>query len=278
MTTSLPRPLRSGLFYVVLIGVVGTLVFPIYWMLNTSLSPTDELYIYPPRLIHPRATLEAYALVLGERPILSWMANSLFVATFTTATSLVMAVLAGYSLSRYPSKVGAFVGQFLLANRMVPTTLLIIPLFVIMQRLNLINSLYALVLANVTFVLPFATWMLKGYFDSIPRELDEAAQTDGCTPLGALLRVVLPLAAPGVAATAIYSFILAWDEYVFARTFLTGQDTWTVTVGLSAFQGEYVTYWNQVMAASLIGTIPVLIGFALLERHIVRGITAGAVK
>ncbi len=274
----LARPFRGGLFYVVLALLVATLVFPIYWMLNTALSPTDDLYTYPPKLIHPRATFESFVLVLSERPMLHWMANSLFVATLTTAASLTLAVLAGYSLSRYPSKFGTFIGQFLLANRMVPTTLLIIPLFVIMHSLNLINSLYALVLANVTFCLPFATWMLKGYFDSIPRELDEAAQTDGCTPIGALVRVILPLAAPGVAATAIYSFILAWDEYVFARTFLTGKDTWTVTVGLSAFQGEYVTYWNQVMAASLIGTIPVLIGFALLERQIVRGITAGAVK
>jgi multiple sugar transport system permease protein len=126
--------------------------------------------------------------------------------------------------------------------------------------------------------MPFATWMLKGYFDGIPRELDEAAYIDGSSRLGALRRVVLPLAAPGLAATALYSAILAWDEYLFARTFLTSTSTWTISVGLGAFRGEYVTYWNEVMAASLIGTLPLIVIFLVLERQLIHGLTAGAVK
>jgi multiple sugar transport system permease protein len=126
--------------------------------------------------------------------------------------------------------------------------------------------------------MPFATWMLKGYFDTIPRELDDAAAIDGASRLGVLVRVVLPLAAPGVAATALYSAILAWDEYLFARTFLNTTSVWTISVGLGSFKGEYVTFWNEVMAASLVGTLPIIGIFLLLERQLVSGLTAGAIK
>ena len=138
-----------------------------------------------------------------------------------------------------------------------------------MSAVHLINTLWSVVIANVTFIMPFATWMLKGYFDGIPRELDEAAYIDGSSRLGALARVVLPLSAPGLAATALYSAILAWDEYLFARTFLTSTSSWTISVGLGAFRGEYVTYWNEVMAASLIGTLPLILMFFVLERQLV---------
>jgi multiple sugar transport system permease protein len=147
-----------------------------------------------------------------------------------------------------------------------------------MSNLKLINTLWSVVLANVTFIMPFATWMLKGYFDSIPRELEEAAYIDGTSRLGALVRVTMPLAAPGVAATALYSAILAWDEYLFARTFLTTNSVWTISVGLGSFRGEYITFWNEVMAASLVGTLPIIVIFLLLERQLVGGLTAGAVK
>jgi multiple sugar transport system permease protein len=272
------RALTRVLFYATVVAVVGTLFFPIYWMFNTSLAPQDQLYVYPPRIIHPNATVAAYVKIFRERPIARWMMNSLVVVLLTGACSLVISVLAGYSLSRYRVRGSGSLGYVLLASRMLPTTLLVIPLFVFMSNLKLINTLWSVVLANVTFIMPFATWMLKGYFDSIPRELEEAAYIDGTSRLGALLRVTMPLAAPGVAATALYSAILAWDEYLFARTFLNTNSVWTISVGLGSFRGEYITFWNEVMAASLVGTLPIIVIFLLLERQLVGGLTAGAVK
>jgi len=258
--------------------VVGLLVFPIYWMFNTSLAPQNQIYVYPPQLIHPGASFAAYVKVFQERPMARWFLNSLFVVLLSGVYSLTAGALAGYGLSRFRSRGTGMLGYLLLASRMLPTTLLVIPLFVAMSAVHLINTLWSVVIANVTFIMPFATWMLKGYFDGIPRELDEAAYIDGSSRLGALARVVLPLAAPGLAATALYSAILAWDEYLFARTFLTSTSSWTIAVGLGSFRGEYVTYWNEVMAASLIGTLPLIVIFLVLERQLVHGLTAGAVK
>jgi len=272
------RPLARVLLYLGVTVVVGTLFFPIYWMFNTSLAPQDQLYVYPPRLIHPHATLAAYIKIFAERPMARWMANSLVVVMLTGAFSLVISVLAGYSLSRYRVPGSGSLGYLLLASRMLPTTLLVIPLFVFMSGLRLINTLWSVVIANVTFIMPFATWMLKGYFDSIPRELEEAAYIDGTSRLGALFKVTLPLSAPGVAATALYAAILAWDEYLFARTFLNTSSVWTISVGLGSFKGEYITFWNEVMAASLVGTVPIIVIFLLLEKQLVGGLTAGAVK
>jgi multiple sugar transport system permease protein len=273
-----PRALTRVLFYATVVAVVGTLFFPIYWMFNTSLAPQDQLYVYPPKFLHPNATFAAYVKIFQERPIARWLANSFLVVVFTCGFSLFISVLAGYSLSRFHVRGAGALGYLMLASRMLPTTLLVIPLFVFMGSLQLINSLWSVVIANVTFILPFATWMLKGYFDSIPRELEEAAYIDGTSRLGALARVTLPLAAPGVAATTLYSAILAWDEYLFARTFLNTSSVWTITVGLGSFRGEYITFWNEVMAASLVGTLPIIVIFLLLEKQLVGGLTAGAVK
>jgi multiple sugar transport system permease protein len=272
------RAIQRVLLYLTVIIVIGILFFPIYWMFNTSLAPQDQLYVYPPRIIHPNATLGAYTKIFAERPIARWMLNSLVVVVLTGTFSLAISVLAGYSLSRFRVRGSGSLGYVLLASRMLPTTLLVIPLFVFMSQARLINTLWSVVLANVTFIMPFATWMLKGYFDSIPRELEEAAYIDGTSRMGALWRITLPLAAPGVAATALYSAILAWDEYLFARTFLNTTSVWTISVGLGSFRGEYITYWNEVMAASLVGTLPIIVIFLLLERQLVGGLTAGAVK
>jgi len=272
------RRVERLILYAGIVIVVAILFFPIYWMFNTSLAPQDELYVYPPRLIHPHATLAAYFKIFRERPIGQWLFNSLMVVLLSGLFSLAISVLAGYSLSRHRLRGTGSLGYLLLASRMLPTTLLVIPLFIFMSGLHLVNTLWSVVIANVTFIMPFATWMLKGYFDSIPRELEEAAYIDGTSRLGALFRVTMPLSAPGVAATALYSAILAWDEYLFARTFLTTNSVWTISVGLGSFRGEYITYWNEVMAASLVGTLPIIAIFLLLEKQLVGGLTTGAIK
>lgn len=276
-TTARKRWRRIGLYLLVIV-VCAILFFPMYWMFNTSLSPRDQLFVYPPRLLHPAAEFTSYITVLSERPILRWMANSTYVVLLVTLASLCTSIFAGYSLSRFRRRGTALVGGLLLASRMLPTTLLVIPIYIIMRRLGLLNTPYSVVLANLVYIVPFSAWMLKSYFDSIPRDLEEAAWMDGCSRTSALFRIVIPLAAPGIAATMLYGAILAWDEFIFARTFLTSNQTWTITLGLSSFKGEYVTYWNDIMAASLIGTIPIVIIFLLTERYLITGLTAGSVK
>jgi multiple sugar transport system permease protein len=145
--------------------------------------------------------------------------------------------------------------------------------------LDLIGSLWSIILAHATLIIPFTTWMLKGYFDTIPRELEQAAMVDGCSPMGALVRVILPVALPGLAATALYGFVLSWSDYAYARTFLTNAQTnWTANLGITTMKGEYVTDWNEISAASLLVAIPIIVIYLFLERYLVGGLTAGAEK
>jgi multiple sugar transport system permease protein len=272
------RRLRRFGFYFLVLLTVGILFFPFYWMINTSLAPRDDLFIYPPQLLHPDAQLDSYRDLFENRPIFLWMRNSALIVAVVTTISTCFAAFAGYSMSRYRRRGTATIGLLLLASRMLPTTLLVIPLFVTMQRLDLIDSLFSLVLADLIFIVPFASWMLKSYFDGIPRELEEAAWLDGAGRLRGLFQIVMPLAAPGLAATGLYSAILAWDEFIFARTFINSESNWTITLGLASFTGQYVTYWNDIMAASVIGCIPILIIFLFVERYLITGMTAGSMK
>jgi multiple sugar transport system permease protein len=187
-------------------------------------------------------------------------------------------VMAGYSLSRFRTKAQQAAGVTLLVSKMLPSTLIVIPFFVMFSSFKLINSPLALMLANASVGVPFATWMMKGFFDSIPRELEEAAMVDGCTPLTALLRIILPLARPGVSAAAIYLAIVTWSDLVFARTLMQDSTKWTLPVGLSSFVGEYQVEWANLMAVGAISLIPVVILFILLEPFLVSGLTQGGVK
>ncbi|MDE2856282.1 MAG: carbohydrate ABC transporter permease [Chloroflexota bacterium] len=270
---------ESAILYAVVIVVIVILVFPLYWMFNTSLAPATRLRSFPPVFVQPEPTLAAYQSIFAERPIGVWLRNSAVVALSSTALSMFVSVLAGYSISRIRARGSQAIGLFFLMSRMLPSTLIIIPLFVSFRQLQLIGDLKSLVLAHATFITPFAVWMLKGYFDTIPAELEDAAMIDGCTPLSALVRVVLPLSAPGLAATTLYGFVLSWNDFVFARTFLVAnQNAWTVNVGVASLKGEYLTEWNEIMAGSLIAMLPIVIAYLFLERFLVSGLTAGSSK
>ena len=270
---------ETVILYAVVITVIIVLVFPLYWMFNTSLAPATQLRRFPPVFVQPEPTLAAYQAIFAERPIGVWLRNSAVVALASTALSMFVSILAGYSISRIRARGSQAIGLFFLMSRMLPSTLIIIPLFVSFRQLQLIGDLRSLVLAHATFITPFAVWMLKGYFDTIPAELEDAAMIDGCTPLTALLRVVLPLSAPGLAATTLYGFVLSWNDFVFARTFLVAnQKAWTVNVGVASLKGEYLTEWNEIMAGSLIAMLPIVLAYLFLERYLVSGLTAGSTK
>ena len=279
MNLTTAKTIRRFLFYILVIVTIAILNFPVYWMFNTSLAPTNQLRAFPPRFFQSQPYWGAYQKVLSERPIDVWLKNSILVALVATGVSMVVSVLAGYSLSRIQARGSQAVGVFILTSRMLPSTLIVIPLFVMFRRLDLIGDLRSLIVAHATFITPFAVWMLKGYFDSIPVELEDAAMIDGCNPLTALIRVVLPISTPGLAATALYGFVLSWNDYIFARTFLAAaQSNWTITIGIATLKGEYLTAWNEIMAGSLIATLPIILAYLFLERYLVSGLSAGAVK
>ena len=273
------RPLDSVILYTGLVLTCAVLVFPVYWLVVTALSEPDQLRQLPPRFWPEQPRWGVFGEIMAQRPILLWLGNSALAAIGAVAISMVVSVLAGYSLSRCRVRGGQSLGLFILTAKMLPATLLVIPLFGIFRNLELIGSLWSIILAHATLIIPFTTWMLKGYFDTIPRELEQAAMVDGCSPLGAMVRVILPVSAPGLAATALYGFVLSWSDYAYARTFLTNaQGNWTANLGITTMKGEYISNWSDISAASILVALPILAIYLFLERYLVGGLTAGAEK
>ena len=259
---------------------VAFVLFPVYWMVVTSLLPSSIVLSRHPPLAPPldKVSFNAFIEVFGRRPVLVWIWNSMLVVAGSTAVSLVISALAGYSLSRFHTPAQKVAGAALLLTKMLPGSLIVIPFFVMFTTAHLIDNRWGLIVANVAVGVPFATWMMKGFFDTLPRELEQAAAIDGCSPLQALWYVILPLARPGLAACGIYLAIVAWSEFVFARTLVTKADLWTVTVGLQSFVGEYLVDWPALMAAGVVSLAPMFVLFLLLEPFLVSGLTSGAVK
>ena len=259
--------------------VVVTL-FPFYWMLVTSLKPNAELYnarIFPLVVYSP--TLQHYLDLLTQTRFLSWTFNTLLVATVTTVISLVLGTMAAYPLARMNFPGAALIALSIAATYLVPQTLLFIPMADLMNRLGLVNSLWSVVLTYPTFLIPFCAWLLMGYFKTVPRELEDAARIDGAGRFQAMLRVVLPLSVPGLLSAGIFAFTLSQNEFLYALIFLTRSDIRTVPVAAIAelIRGD-VFFWGQLMAAALLGSIPVAIIYSFFVEHYVAGLTAGAVK
>lgn len=272
-------PLGTFALYSAVIALCAILLFPIYWMLMTALSPSSQLRVYPPAFVPQNPQWDVFSNILAEQPFERWVLNTLAISAATMIISLSVAILAAYALSRHRLRGGTGLGLFILTAKMLPGTLLVIPLFAIFKSLGLIGSPWSVVISLSTMIVPFATWMLKGYFDTIPIELEHAALVDGCSPLATIFRVVLPVAAPGVAATALYSFVISWSDFLFGRTFLsTSESSWTVSMGIASMKGEFTTDWNVIMASSMMASIPIIIVFLFLERYLVGGLAAGAEK
>ena len=270
--------LRIALLWTAALVALAVTLFPFYWMLNTSLKPASEVFASPPTFVSAQWSLAAYRTIFETRAIGRYFVNSMIVAVGSTALSVVLASLAAYGLTRFfPRGATPFV-MFLLFTKMLPETLLIIPYFQLMSSVGLINSFAALILAYSSFALPFSVWMLIGFFRSIPREVDEAATMDGASILQTFWRVVLPLARPGLVAVALFTFLIAWNSYVWALVLTTDASMFVLSVGIANMVGEYRVQWNELMAAAVVAAVPVMVLFAFLERHLVDAITAGAVK
>lgn len=253
-------------------------VFPFYWMINTSLKPASEIFVSPPTFVSSNWSLDAYVAILTERPFARYFLNSLVVTLGTTVLSVTLAAFAAYGFTRFfPRGATPFV-VFLLFTKMLPETLLIIPYFQLMSTVGLLNSYFALILAYSSFALPFSVWMLIGFFRSIPRDIDEAATIDGASYLQTFFLVILPLARPGLVAVALFTFLIAWNSYLWALVLTTDASMHVLSVGVANMVGEYRVEWNELMAAAVIAAVPVMVLFSFLEKHLVNAITSGAVK
>ena len=256
------------------------LLFPFAWMLIVSIKPDQLLLdtrINPFAIISP--TLENYRYLLQETEFPRWIWNTLVVTVGATAVSLVCSILIGYALGRFRFRGGNTLGIAIFLLYLVPPTLLFIPLSQIISRFGLYNSYWALILVYPTFLIPFASWLMMGYFRTISRELEDAALVDGATRLQAMTRIVLPLAIPGVLSAGIFCFTLAWNEFLYALVFMGSGDMKTVPVGVvSDLIRADLYFWGSLMAAGLLGSVPVAVAYAFLVDHYVSGLTAGATK
>lgn len=257
---------------------VSFAAFPIYWMVMVSLKSTRAVLTETPVLIVLDPSIDSYVYVINDTKFVVQFLNTLLLATTTTAITLVVASLAAYALSRFQFRAKRPIMIMLLASNMLPVVLFVIPLLILMRTLHLFNTYYGLILTYTTFTLPFAAWMLKGYFDAIPREIEEAALTDGCTNLECIRKIVLPVAAPGLVATSVYSFLLAWQDYIWNLT-LTSLDTMrTLNVGINSFLFFREYQWPAIMAYGVLSTVPVILVFLYLQKFLVSGLFAGGVK
>jgi arabinogalactan oligomer/maltooligosaccharide transport system permease protein len=249
-------------------------VFPVCWVLVTSFKPTKDAYS---TALVRSFTFSNYAHVLDSK-FPRWFLNSVIVAVFTMLIGVFIAATCGYAMSRFRFPGYRPLMWLFLLTQMFPVAILIVPIYNIMSRLGLIDTYPSLIIAYCTVAVPFCAYLLKGYFDTIPIEIDEAGRVDGLNPFGAFWRLILPLARPGLAVTAFYTFLTAWGEVAYASKFMTSEDKYTLAFGMQIYVGQFKTEWGDLAAASIMVTIPALAVFYVVQRYLVSGLTAGGTK
>ena len=287
---------RQVIAYLVLLVVTFLICFPLIWALSTSLKSPKEVMATPPRFLPAEATIENYRnLITGKQQyyradqsyvpttaapqhFTSWFANSVVVSLGSTAISIIISTLAAYSVTRFRYRGRRIIPYFSLLGYMIPSIILVFPLFLVMAELRLTNSLWSLTFGYVSITLPFCMWLLWAFFRGIPIELEEAAMIDGASRLRVFVDIVLPSAAPGIIAAAIFSLIVSWNDFLFARVFINSIENLPLTVGvMHFFDGTHVD-WGLMMASAVLMTLPMAVLFMLMQRHLVAGFGAGAVK
>ncbi len=253
-------------------------VFPILQIVAISLRPGDQLYSTELQLIPDGATLDAYRIMFTEKPFLLWLRNSMVVSLGTAVIGVALASLGGFALSRYRFGGRGAALQGILMTQMFPATMLLLPLYLLMRKLHLVDTLGGVMIAYVATALPFCIWTMKGYYDTIPVALNEAALIDGCSPLQAFMRVTLPLSTPALVITALFSFMTGWSEFMVARVMLASKELMTLPLGLESLFTTYQTEWANYAAGSLLVCLPVVVLFLVLNRYLVSGLTLGSVK
>lgn len=262
----------------IVLAVLGLAIFPVYWMFVTALTPDSKLFGSGVSFLPNLLNLNVFVDALKDGQVLGWLLNSFIVAAGTTILSIGLGVPLGYALSRFRFRGKVAVGLMLLFTQMLPEALLVVPLFSLFRRFGLLNSLQGLILADTAFALPVVALILKGAIDGVPHELDEAVRVDGGHPMTILTKIILPLIGPAVAASAVIAFFSAWNEYVFAVTFVFDKSLQPTSVGVAGFIGEQDVSIQSIMAVALLFTLPAVIFYLFAQRYVVSGMTAGAVK
>jgi multiple sugar transport system permease protein len=274
----LKNTINQIIFYIFLTIFLVYIIFPFLWQTLTSFKTPQELFSIPPTWIPSKIYTGYYTNVFTKRPFLTYLKNSFIVASSTTLFSLFVSSFAAYALARLKFKGKAIILSLVLSVSMFPGIAIVSPLFIFLKNVNLLNSYLGLILTYTTFAIPLSLWILTSFFKEIPFELEESAKVDGATPMQAFLRIIMPLATPGMFTTAILTFIAAWNEFLFALVFNTQDSMRTVPVGIAMFPGEHDLPWGDIAAASVVVTVPLIIMVLIFQKRIISGLTAGAVK
>ena len=275
----IPRWLRRGLFNLFAWTVILLIVLPLVWMITTSIKPQSELFLIPPAFFPEEVTFEHYRRLLTETPFLTYLRNSVILAGGTTVLVIVVATLGAHSLVRFSYPGRETIAGAVLFTYLLPSVVLVIPLYFLMAALGLVNSLFSLVIAYTSFALPFALWLLRSFMSAIPPDLEAAAMVDGASRFRAFIDVILPQAAPGIISTALFTAILAWNEYLFALVLINSDASRPLTTGvMNMLVTSFNIEWSLLMAASVMMSVPLLVVFVFLQKYLTRGFGAGAVK
>ncbi|MFJ8646497.1 sugar ABC transporter permease [Streptomyces sp. NPDC093546] len=268
-------PLASVALHLTLLAATVIAVFPPLWLVITSFKPKTDAF---DTSLVKNFTLGNYTHVINNTQFLSWLGNSLIVVGITTVVGVFISATTGYAVSRFRFPGLRPLMWMLLITQMFPVAVLIVPLYNLLASMGLLNQPVGLVVTYLTVAVPFCAWMMKGYFDGIPAEIDEAGRVDGLTPFGTFWRLIMPLAKPGLAVTAFYTFITGWAEVAYASAFMTGEENLTLAGGLQTFVNQYTADWGSLTAAAVLIAAPAAVVFGLVQRHLVSGLTAGATK
>jgi multiple sugar transport system permease protein len=278
MRGTLAARMQTGGSYVVLVTLLLLVVFPFYWMIVTSFKSEDQMRSLTSMFWPSPFAVENYDQLVKKTEFVSWYGNSIIVSVSSTLLAIAIGTVGAYALARLKFLGRGFMASATLITYLVPPSILFIPLYAQIKNLGMANSLAGLIAAYPSFTVPFVTWLLMGYFESIPEELEEAAMIDGATRFGAFRRVVLPLAAPGLLAAALYAFTQAWNEFLYALVFITDGRLRTLPVGLASFITGDVYGWGYLMSGAVLTTLPVIAAYIYLQKYMVEGLTAGSVK
>jgi multiple sugar transport system permease protein len=281
MTTARVRRKRVWSKVPLYVALLAGAIFaggPVLWMLSSAFKSNADIFAYPPQLIAKSFSAAAFNAVFNDPQEIRFFVNSYVVGLSVTALTVLVAIIAAYALSRYKFALKEPLKVMIIGVQAIPPITLIIPLFGVVIALHLYNSYEGLIFTYLVFTLPYSVVMMTAYFNSLPRELDEAARIDGAGTMGTLWRVILPLSRPGLVAVAFYAFMISWNEFLFALTLTQTDNMRTVPVGLTLLMGQYNYQWNQIMAMSVLGCLPVVILFLIFQRHFVSGLSSGAVK
>ncbi len=274
------RRFRINWAFVVTLVFIAIALFPVYWMLLTAVVPTAAVFSRSPALLPfgESLTVDAFVAIVTETSLLRWFAQSGIVTIGAAVLSTVLSVFAAFAMSRFKIRGRKLVAFTFFMGRVLPGTLLALPFFVLFQTVGLMDSSTAVILSNTAVITPFTAIMMKSYFDGIPKDLDEAALVDGCSRLTVLVRILLPVSVPGVAACLGFAATSAWTDLLFSRTLLLSEENWTVPMGITSMIGDVTVEWNQLMATGVLSVLPVLVVYWFLQPYMVGGMTAGSVK